>query len=271
MSEPVVDVFLACCGAVRSGALIARTTDKDKEFHFQNWFRDRLAETTMNFDQGGRNSYPDFTLVHHAEGYEIKGLAYPGRSANYDSNSQAPTGFHNGRTVYYLFGRYPAKPDRNEYPVFDLVMCHGDFLNADHDYVHKNRSFRGFGSYGDIIVRDRKMYVAPTPYALTRGTEGQLTIILPLEVARDQRLTEVGRFMRIEADQLVTSYNFDLTGNALTPTYRENPTAGAAHAFVAYRATHENGPEVTLVPTPEVVLEIVKDEGQRQQDEEAEN
>jgi hypothetical protein len=39
----------------------------------------------------------------------------------------------------------------------DLVLCRGDFLNADHNYVHKNKSIRGFGSYGDIMIRDRKM------------------------------------------------------------------------------------------------------------------
>lgn len=49
-----------------------------------------------------------------------------------------------------------------EYPILDLVICHGDFLNADHAYVHENKSFRGFGTYGDILVRDRKMYVTPT-------------------------------------------------------------------------------------------------------------
>jgi len=43
-----------------------------------------------------------------------------------------------------VFGRYPAEPDGNSYPVFDLVICHGDFLNADHDYIHKNRSVKGF-------------------------------------------------------------------------------------------------------------------------------
>jgi hypothetical protein len=88
---------------------------------------------------------------------------------------------HNGRTTYYVFGRYryPANTDDSEYPVIDLVLCHGDFLNADHTYVHKNKSFRGFGSYGDLLVRDRKMYVAPTPFALTSGTTGQATLIAP--------------------------------------------------------------------------------------------
>ncbi len=125
-----------------------------------------------------RNTYPDFRLVQIAEGYEVKALAYPGREANYDCNSQVPSGYHNGRTIYYLFGRYPKDADTDDYPVIDLVMCHGDFLNADHTYVHRNRNIKGFGSYGDIMIRDRKMYVAPTPFALTDGT----TVLPQLEM-----------------------------------------------------------------------------------------
>ena len=55
-------------------------------------------------------------MVATTEGYELKGLAYPGRDANFDSNSQVPSGFHNGRTVYYVFGRYPKKPDGRHLP-----------------------------------------------------------------------------------------------------------------------------------------------------------
>ena len=95
-------------------------------------------------------------MVKSPVGYEVKGLAYPGREADYDANSQMPSGFHNGRTVYYVFGRYPDVPDDDHYPVMDLVLFHGDFLNADHEYVHKNRHITGFGSYGDIMIRDRK-------------------------------------------------------------------------------------------------------------------
>ena len=46
------------------------------------------------------------------------------------------------------------------------MLRHGDFLNADRDYVHKNRSVRGFGSCGDVLIRDRKMYMIPTPFWL---------------------------------------------------------------------------------------------------------
>lgn len=66
-------------------------------------------------------------------GYEVKGLGWPGREANYDCNSQVPRGIHNGRTIYYVFGRYPSGADENEYPVIDLIICHGNFLNSDHD------------------------------------------------------------------------------------------------------------------------------------------
>lgn len=132
--------------------MIQRESGQDKEFHFQNWVRGRISETPHLFEEGGRNVYPDFRIVWLTEGYEIKGLAYPGRWINYDSNSQVPSGFHNGRTIYYVFGHYPKEPDGNSYPVLDLVVCHGDFLNADHEYVHENKAIRGFGSYGDILI-----------------------------------------------------------------------------------------------------------------------
>ena len=101
MPGSVADIFLQCDQAVRRGQLIHRTNRADKEFHFQDWFQSRLDEIQVTYDPPARNSYPDFRLVHNPVGYEVKGLAYPGREANYDANSQMPTGFHNGRTVYY--------------------------------------------------------------------------------------------------------------------------------------------------------------------------
>jgi hypothetical protein len=38
-----------------------------------------LEETGLHFEAGGRNSYPDFRMVAGTEGFELKGLAYPGR------------------------------------------------------------------------------------------------------------------------------------------------------------------------------------------------
>lgn len=245
--------------AIRDGVLIEREGPNDKEFHFQNWFQKRLVAVEPFFDTPGRNTYPDFKLVHFPEGYELKGLAYPGRDASYDSNSQVPCGEHNGRAVFYVFGRYPKKPDGNSYPVLDLVLCHGSFLNADHTYVHKNKSFRGFGSYGDILVRDRKMYVASTPFAIAGGMAHRRTLILPADHPADDDLEVVGQLTRKETDAMVVAYNFDLRTNELATDTVPNPHAGREHRFTAYRMPGDPLDPVALV-SRQKVLELVEDD-----------
>ena len=247
-------VFKKCVHAVAAGELIESVSARDKEFHFQNWFRSRLEQTSTHFESGGRNSYPDFSMVEYAEGYDVKGLAWPGRVRNYDANSQMPTGSHNGRRIFYVFGRYPADLEpysdrgagRRLYPVIDLVMCHGNFLNADHDYVHKNKSVKGFGTYGDVLIRDRKMYVAPTPFALTEGTTGIMTLIVPGGMSAPPDFREVGRLLRTEAAELVVAYKFDLRTNELAAERVPNPRANAEHGFVAYRLDSQTAKQVTM-------------------------
>jgi hypothetical protein len=243
----VFDIFTTCTNAIARGILIRQVSRTDKEFHFQNWFEARLYEAGLLFDKHGRNSYPDFTLVNFREGYEVKGLAWPGRESTYDSNSQVPTGFHNGRDVFYVFGRYPpADVGELEYPVIDLVICHGDFLNADHTYQHKNKSVRGFGSYGDILIRDRKMYVARTPFALADGLTGARTLIVPAEWSTPAGFQNVGKLRRHEADHVVIGYEFDLRNNTIAPKTIPNPSAGVAHLFVAYRLQSDSDRSVRL-------------------------
>ena len=251
------DVFEQCVKAVKEGALIESISPKDKEFHFQNWFQKRLVNLKLHFDAPSRNKYPDFCLVEYTEGYEIKGLAWPGREKDYDSNSQIPTGFHNGRQIFYVFGRYPADSSkhtdvengRKQYPVVDLVICHGDFLNADHNYIHKNKSVKGFGTYGDIMIRDRKMYVAPTPFALTEGTTGLITLIVPDNTPADSRFKTVGKLTRVEADSLVVGYTFDLRTSELKSERIPNPQAGTQHKFLAYRLADQSSKPVSMNST----------------------
>jgi hypothetical protein len=258
------DVFEQCVRAVQQGELIESISEKDKEFHFQNWFRRRLERLSIHFEDSGRNSYPDFALVECAEGYEVKGLAWPGRERDYDSNSQVPTGFHNGRQIYYVFGRYPTdltpypqrRDGRREYPVIDLVVCHGDFLNADHTYVHKNKSVKGFGTYGDIMIRDRKMYVAPTPFVLTEGTTGLMTLIVPEAEEADGRFQAVGRLARVEAATLVVGYQFDLRSNELKAERAVNSRAGTEHHFTAYRVKDQSTKLVTMRGGPDSVEDL---------------
>lgn len=241
-----LQVFVQCVEAIQRNVLIRRENRSDKEFHFQNWFRDRLQATGLNFDPNGRNSYPDFTMVASTEGYEVKGLAYPGREADFDSNSQIPTGVHNGRTIHYAFGRYPAEPDGDQYPVMDFVLCHGDLLNADHEYSHENKSVRGFGSYGDILIRDRKMYVVPTPFRLLNGVGHEQTLILPAETPTDDRFMLVGEFSRKETSNLLVGYSFDLLSNELAPRHTPNPEALKEHLFRAWRLKGASNTAVTL-------------------------
>src|SRR5205809_1672665 len=244
--QPCLEVFVRCADAIRANKLIRRESRQNKEFHFQNWFKARLGETRLNFEVGGRNSYPDFRLVASTDGFEVKGLAYPGREANYDCNSQIPSGCHNGRAIFYIFGRYPAEPDGDSYPVLDLVVCHGDFLNANHEYVHKNRSVKGFGSYGDIMIRDRKMYVVPTPFRLVDGVAHAHTLIVPADLRLGEGLVQVGDLRRIEVDEVITGYAFDLRTNQIQPETAPNPDAGREHLFGAWRLHGSPGGAVSI-------------------------
>lgn len=84
------NIFIEYVTAIRNNVLIERSNSDDKEFHFQNWVRDRLTNTGGRFTAPGGNSFPDFKLDHYDLGFEVKGLAFPGREASYDGNSQAP-------------------------------------------------------------------------------------------------------------------------------------------------------------------------------------
>ena len=120
MDAVISHILAECVRAVEAVVKISRVSTTDKEFSFQNWFGDRLKAISLNFDEPSRNAYPDFRLVDYPLGFETKGLGFPGRGANYDCNSQVPTGCHNGRQIYYVFGRYPASTmNEAEYPVYD--------------------------------------------------------------------------------------------------------------------------------------------------------
>ena len=68
METVVPEVFERCVIAIRDGILIARHSRTDKEFHFQDWFKSRLIDVSHPFEDGGRNSYPDFRMVQQLKG-----------------------------------------------------------------------------------------------------------------------------------------------------------------------------------------------------------
>ena len=44
-------IFAACVAAIGRDVFIVRESSMDKEFHFQNWFMQRLGETGLQFEQ----------------------------------------------------------------------------------------------------------------------------------------------------------------------------------------------------------------------------
>jgi hypothetical protein len=227
--------FRQCDQAIREEVPIVRESARDKEFAVQDWVRGRLDDAGLGYVESGRNTYPDFPLTGDPpEGFEVKSLAHPGRDASYDANSQPPCGVHDGRIVFYVFVRYP-KEGRGTYGVYDLVVCHGDFLNPARDYVHRNQNVPNFGAYGDIMIRDRKMYVVRTPYALAAGLDGRRTLILPSGSDVPNGFQAVGTLKRQEADEVAVGYEFDLKQAKLRTISERNPNAGRLHTFTAYR------------------------------------
>jgi hypothetical protein len=84
------------------------------------------------------------------------------------------------------------------------------------------------------MIRDRKMYVVPTPFHLLEGTAHRRTLILPAEHEPGNDFSEVGAITRIEAVEFLIGYAFDLQTNTLTPSRIPNPGAGTTHRFRAW-------------------------------------
>jgi len=66
----VAEFYRRIIAARDSNQFIRRESRQDKEFHFQNWVKQRLVELEVPFEQGGHNSYPDFGIVPVTEGYD---------------------------------------------------------------------------------------------------------------------------------------------------------------------------------------------------------
>jgi hypothetical protein len=111
-----------------------------------------------------------------------------------------------------------------------------------------------------MLIRGRKRYVAPTPFALTVGTAHNQTLILPTGCHADSRFREVGRLVRHEPEKLVISYAFDTRANTVVPEFVDNPSAGREHSFTAFRLKGAGGDEVAVRPLAECSEARARDE-----------
>lgn len=246
----IADVFVACDTAVENRVPLRPPDPQSAGSPFQNWFEDSLGHAGISNHSLGSRQFPDFVLDNSPEGFELKGLVCPGREGTFDANSQLPKGEHEGNSIFYVFGRYPKDADKNRKGLADLLIVHGSLLSLDGQPIHKNTSILGGGSYGDILIRVRKMFAPPTPYAILGGTAGQRTLVAPVEMAHaldaDRRLQPVGSVVRYEADQIIRKIVLDLGQVDLEVESDPNPCAGVGHEFRAYRTTGQPSDLITL-------------------------
>jgi hypothetical protein len=102
------------------------------------------------------------------------------------------------------------------------------------------------------------MYVAPTPFALAMGLTWTRTLIIPSTWKQPVGFKKVGDIVRIEADNLVIGYEFDLKANKIFSKTIPNPAAGKQHCFAAYRKNKDSDKQVTLIKVSQI--EVITDE-----------
>jgi hypothetical protein len=96
------------------------------------------------------------------------------------------------------------------------------------------------------MIRDRKMYVAPTPFGLLDGVAHQRTLVVPESMSPGEEYVPVGDFVRIEAERILVAYSFDLRSSRLSARWAGNPARGRRHCFRAYRLTGDSEESVSL-------------------------
>lgn len=236
------DIFIAAARAVGEEVKMQPRSENDKEYFPQDWFRERLREVGVPFEQQGRNAYPDFWVggeesAAPLEGYEVKSLSFSaGRPArkDYDSNSSLPSGKKAGRDVFLVFFLYTGS-GLDPRPVHSLAVTHMDLVNCDHAVAdaHMNVGVGEFGSYADGFIRNRKMYRFPHPFQLYSEGLGRCSLIVPATWAMDAPgLRRTGRITRRVAEETIVGYTIDLHRQGEPQVRKEkNPEGGRARAF----------------------------------------
>lgn len=216
---------------------VKRSKD-DKEYHIQDWVEQRAIEAGCETKVQGRNSYPDFwmSLDDTTIGNEVKSLAHysNGRPArrDVDFNSTAPQPRVNSRDCFLTFVLY--RQESSDTPLHGRVttLCLTDIslLNADRDFLALNLSVKQFGSYGDGMIRNRRMYRFLHPVTLLEGfgieIRDRSTLILPessldrVEASRDG-LVKIGSIERTTVPQRLASYRVNVRTGEIQPTFVE--------------------------------------------------
>ena len=214
-----IQIFIRMVEAVRRGEKMVPRSENDKEYFAQDWFSKRLGEAGLEYEQQGRNSYPDFLITspQPREGYEVKSLGFArGRPArkDIDFNSTIPSGRKDNQDIFLVFFLYTGSGSSTG-TVHSISLAHADLINADHQVAdeHINVAIHNFGSYGDGFIRNRKMYVFPHPIMIDPEGLGRQRLIVPSDWRlKDRRLRKINNIRRNIAINAIDSYKIKLYG-----------------------------------------------------------
>jgi len=239
-----VKIFLKMVDSVKKEVPMKPRSANDKEYFAQDWFADRLEDAGVEFQQQGRNSYPDFLLLspEPQEGYEVKSLALTrGKPArrDIDFNSTIPSGKKDGLDIFLVFFLYTgSRSDLRK--VHSFSLAHADLINSDHQVAdeHVNVAIHDFGSYGDGFIRNRKMYVFPHPVTIDPHGIGSHRLIVPSDWSLDTpHLRPVATIEREIAAEAIESYTIRLYGRGEAQVnQRPSMEAGTVRRFDVFEA-----------------------------------
>jgi hypothetical protein len=77
-----------------------------------------------------------------------------------------------------------------------------------------------------------------------------VTLILPSDITADKRFKCVGELNRIEADEIIIGYDFELRDNKINSKKTRNENAGKEHKFKAFRLKSQSNRAVILSNNP---------------------
>lgn len=228
-------LFSAVSAAHDEGVRAIKRSPEDKEYFIQDWVLKRLHTVGLDVRQSGRNSYPDFWFSDEdaTVGNEVKSLAHqmngkPART-DLDFNSTSPKPVLNGVDCSLTFALYRAAASGSlEMNVTTVCVADAAFINDDATFEHVNASVKGFGSYGDALIRNRRMYRFDHPVTIASRQGVDLrdlaTLIVPEGVQESVEATgihvnRIAQVLRRPAAEQLVAYTIDVRTGELIPTY----------------------------------------------------
>lgn len=247
-----LDLFDALADAhARQNGIDARSSS-DKEFAAQDWAVANAARAGLDVTELGRHAPVDLHVGAPARiGVQVKGLTLArGRVRDtLDYSSTFPSPHHDDiPTVLAYLQLHPRlRPGgtvrTHTVCVADMALVQGD------DITTQNRSVAGAGSYGDVNVRCRLMYIGAQPVALAArhgiDIDGIPSLILEqgdltVGAAFERGLRRAGTITRPGVSRRLVSMTVFLDGSDPQPVF-ERTIAGPARTFDVWVRANPEG------------------------------